>query len=114
MINNFLAWLGLWTQPVYVDGVALVSFWHTPLGLFCSFTLAATSTWRTLHRESRADLFDVIWHFFMALTCTAAFVTGLEGDTPQHVLKSLIVLMTVRGVYKCFILWRVGRATSRR
>lgn len=94
-MNNLLIWIGWW-EP-------LQSFWSTPVGLFCSFTLAATSTFRVMHRASHADLFDSVWFLLMSLVCTIAFLLGLYDHTPHHsIFKVLLVLMVLRGLYKCF------------
>lgn len=99
-MNEFLIWLG-WNCDYTLPGKVLFSFWTSPLGLFCTGVLAVTSLIRTLHHKSSADLFDTLWHMCMTITAGAAFFMGLQHRAPQNTVKTLIILMAIRGIYKC-------------
>lgn len=103
-MTNFLIWLGWNCDNTFYPPLAASSFWSSPLGLFCTATLCLTSAWRVLHRKSHADLFDAIWHFIMAIITASAFFVGVENTPPHHLVKSLIIMMTIRGVYKVIMM----------
>jgi steroid 5-alpha reductase family enzyme len=99
-MTNFLIWLGWNCDNTFYPPATAMSFWSSPLGLFCTATLCLTSAWRVLHRKSHADLFDAVWHMVMTMVTGAAFFIGWRETAPHHLVKSLIILMTIRGVYK--------------
>lgn len=100
MLNEFLIWFG-WSidNTFYPPGVAQ-SFWQSPLGLVCTLTLALTSLIRVAHWRSNQGFLDSLWHMAFGVTTAAGFLIGLQGSAPHHLVKTIIILMTVRGVYK--------------
>lgn len=106
MLNNFLIWSGWSVDNVWNPALASAMFWSSPLGLLCTFLLTVTSIIRVTHWRTNPSVFDTFWHFVMSLTTGAAFITGLNYGNPQHIVKTLIVLMTIRGLYKCIGIFR--------
>ncbi|QAX92292.1 hypothetical protein HWC07_gp040 [Pantoea phage vB_PagM_LIET2] len=112
-MNEFLIWLGWHSSTVFGPSHIAQSFWSSPLGLTCTALLCLTSVYRVIHRQSSAGLFDTIWHFFMSIVAFAAFCVGLESDMPHQIVKSMIILMAIRGVYKSVQVYKVGRRFQR-
>lgn len=101
MINDFLIWIGWSVDNTLWPPMLAQSFWSSPLGLFCTAALCVTSTIRASHWKSNSGFFDTVWHLCLALTTASAFFIGLLNQAPHHIVKTLIVLMTIRGILKC-------------
>lgn len=107
-MHEFLVWLGWSIDNTFWPHQIAQSFWHSPLGLFCTLALTITSAIRVLHHKANAGIFDTFWHLCMSLICCAGFFVGLQGAAPHHLVKTLVVLMTIRGIYKCVRLIKYG------
>lgn len=106
MLNDFLIWIGWSSENVWTPALASAEFWTSPLALTCTFLLTLTSVIRVTHWKTNPSAFDTFWHFAMSLTTGAAFMVGVNHGNPQHVVKTLIILMTIRGIYKCIGIFR--------
>lgn len=93
-------WLGWSVDNTFWPPQVAQSFWQSPLGLFCTLTLTMTSALRVLHHKVNPSVFDTFWHFCMSLVCCGAFFVGLYGSVPHYIVKTLVILMTIRGIYK--------------
>lgn len=98
-MNDFLIWFGWSVDNTFCTPVAN-TFWHSPLGLFCTGSLLVTSAIRVMHWKSNPSLFDSIWHFLFAMVAAAGFVTGISGQAPHQLVKSLLILIAWRGIVK--------------
>lgn len=101
MLNDFLTWIGWSAENVWNPAVSSAHFWSSPLAMGCMLILTVTSVIRVMHWKTNPDVFDTFWHMAMSMTTVAAFIAGLTHGNPQHVVKTLILLMTIRGIYKC-------------
>jgi steroid 5-alpha reductase family enzyme len=102
-MHNFLVWLGWSVDNTFCTPVAN-TFWHSPLGLACTLSLLITSAIRVMHKKSNAGFGDTLWHFLFATVAAAGFTIGATGQVPHQLVKSLLILIAVRGVIKA---WRV-------
>lgn len=98
-MNDLLNWLGWGVDNAFCTSAA-ITFWSAPLGLFCSGSLCITSIFRTFHGKSKDGLFDTLWHMAFTFVCGAAFFVGVSHDEPHHLVKSMVILMAIRGIYK--------------
>lgn len=114
MLNDFLIWLGWSVDNTFWPPDTAASFWHSPLGLFCTLVLTLTSIIRVMHYKTNPGPFDTFWHFCMSMTCGAGFMIGLHGTPSHHLVKTLIVLMTIRGIYKCIGIFRNDSCKAKR
>jgi steroid 5-alpha reductase family enzyme len=100
-MNNFLTWLGFGT-----DTPNTTSFWHSPLVLVCTGTMFITSLIRVLHPKKNASIVDTIWHCLFGTAAAAGFMIGLSGQLPHNVIRSILLLIAIRGIIK---IWELNR-----
>lgn len=108
-MTDFLIWLGWATDNAFVPEQVANSFWHTPLGLLCTGSLLITSALRVMHEKARAGVFDTLWHCAFATVTGAGFVIGLSGTPPHQLVKSILILTAIRGIYKAAAMFRKER-----
>jgi steroid 5-alpha reductase family enzyme len=99
-MTDFLTWLGWSVDNTFVPVHVAATFWQSPLGLFCTGSLLITSAFRVMHDKARAGIFDTLWHCAFATVTGAGFVIGLSGSLPHQLIKSLVILTALRGIYK--------------
>lgn len=104
-MRDILNWIGWSVDNTFCTPVAN-SFWHSPLRLFCTATLLLTSAIRVMHYRSNPSMFDTLWHFMFATVAAAGFYIGLSGQVPHQLVKSILILVAVRGIVKA---WAVCR-----
>lgn len=105
MVNDILVWLG-WVTDIGDCAHNAVYFWGTPLGLFISGSIVFSSFIRVSHPKGNQGFFDAIWHLCFGLTGAAGFIGGITVVHPHHVLKSMLVLMAIRGIVKALRVFR--------
>ncbi len=105
MINNFASWFG-WVTEASDCAMASTYFWSTPLGLIVSGSVVFSSFVRVSHRKGNQGFLDAIWHLCFGLTGAAGFIAGITEVHPQHIVKSVLVLMAIRGVIKAIRVFR--------
>lgn len=108
-VNNFLIWLGWNVDNTFYPPAVAKAFWSSPLGLFCTGAIMLTSAARLLHWRKSPDFFDTVWQVLFGTVAAAGFFVGLNGAVPHHLVKSLLILVAVRGIYKA---WRLHYAKS--
>lgn len=106
MANDILVSLG-WVTDIGECAESVVFFWGTPLGLFISGSIVLSSFIRVSHPKGHQGFFDSIWHLCFGLTGAAGFIGGLTATYPTQVLKSMLILMAIRGIVKAVRVFRI-------
>lgn len=111
-MNNFLHWIG-WFPGDKVEAAALYAsagdFWSHPLWLTVSFILFVANGARVIYHEARDTWADTLYFALVSLLFLMAFAVGTTGGNhPHYLVKSLLVLLAVRSV------WRAGTNYIRR
>ena len=106
MANDILVSLG-WVADIGECAKSVAFFWGTPLGLFISGSIVFSSFIRVSHPKGNQGFFDSIWHLCFGLTGAAGFIGGLTATYPTQVLKSMLILMAIRGIVKAVRVFRI-------
>lgn len=106
MLNEFLIWFGWSIDNTFYPPGVVRSIWQTPLGLTCTLTLALTTLIRVAHWRSNQGFLDSLWHMAFGVTTAAGFLIGLQGLDPRHVGKTILILMSIRGICKAIAVMR--------
>lgn len=105
MANDILVLLG-WVTDIGECSESVVFFCGTPLGLFISGSIVLSSFIRVSHPKGNQGFFDAVWHLCFGLTGAAGFIGGLTETYPTQVLKSMLILMAIRGIVKAVRVFR--------
>lgn len=90
----------------------MANFWLTPLGVFALVAILVTSLINIYARFIDDSLLDRLIFSAMALVTLAALLHVIQGEVPQRVGASIIVLMAVRQIVSVCgkaYRWHIGK-----
>lgn len=97
-MNDFLIWAG-W-------GVG--EFYSKPLGLLVVAILAITASMRVLRPRCRDHWADTLFFAVTALVYLMTFAAGISGRIPHYTIKTILILLAVRAVWRGYEDWKAG------
>lgn len=111
MIHDVLNWLGWYVDSAFPQPA--VTFWSTPLGLACSFIMIVYHGCRVLHPHYKADNLDTVFNMVYAILFLVAFCVGLSDSEPHYLVKTWLLLATLRCLLRGLVDWKTGNKKAR-
>ena len=111
MIHDVLNWLGWYVDNAFPQPA--VTFWSTPLGLSCTFIMMVYHACRVLHPHYKADSVDTAFNIAFSLLFLLAFCVGITGSIPHYLVKTWLLLATIRCLVRGLVDWITGNKKAR-